>query len=134
MVRQVFQQLSDADAFALCFPGILKQTEDVNEFDLVDQPYRLKFVVQLGYGQDCPYCERKQCRGCQVPFDSTITVQSLLDKFGISGNNSMFVEDRKIRGREVKIELIWHQEIHETLYRFLGSAVPLSAQKGWNES
>jgi len=67
-----------------------------------------------------------------VPLDPNTTIKDLLERFNATGNVSLFSDDRRIKGKEFQVEVLWHQDIEPTLYNLLSSALPMELPKGSN--
>lgn len=75
-------------------------------------PYKLVFKDICGYGENCQYCGQSRCGGCMIPLTAEITVGTVLKNLNLESNNTLFSDDRRIQGKELQIEVIWHQDIN----------------------
>lgn len=110
--RADFEAMNEAEQFELCFPALASgkpttKTPD-DSFDLKDQPYKLLFKDVSGYYEDCHYCGESRCGGCAVPFRDDTTINELLGKLAIDANDTLFLENNKLRGKEFQVTFIWH--------------------------
>ena len=90
-------------------------------------PYKLCFKDVTGYNESCLYCGQLRCNGCPVPFKEDATVNDILSNLKISNNDTLFSNERLIAGKEFQLEVVWHQDLHSSLFSFLSTAVPLPA-------
>lgn len=62
-------------------------------------PYSIRIVNRDALQKDgtimCVYCFRTDCNNCPLPFDDKITLQSFLEKAGVSTQSYFYYEDMK---------------------------------------
>lgn len=117
-------------AFAMTFPGLepnatINQTED--GFSIKSKPYALNFKNISGTWSQCEYCGQNKCSGCPVPYTDQATIGSILETIKQDSVNSFYRESSKIRGKELILNAIWHQDLHKNLFSFLSTAVKFEA-------
>ena len=72
MTKVQFDDLSDEQAFELCFKGVLEgevdgRVQSTSNFNIERMAYQLEFKKTDAYST-CKICERSTCKGCLVPF------------------------------------------------------------------
>ena len=90
-------------------------------------PYKLCFKVVSGYMEKCHYCGEVRCSGCPVPYVADVTVKDILQNFKLTNNDTLFSNDRMVNGKEFQVEVVWHQDLHQSLFSFLATATPLQS-------
>lgn len=86
-------------------------------------PYRLVFKDISGYYDSCFYCGQSKCGGCTVPYIDAMTIDELMSKTPAKTNDTYFSDDIRTKGKEFQVQVVWHQDIHKSLFNFLTTAV-----------
>jgi len=63
-------------------------------------PYRLEFKNIASYMENCQFCNRNKCDGCPIPYNSSKKVQDILDVLKLEGNDTLFSDKMRVRGKE----------------------------------
>jgi len=51
-----------------------------------------------------------------------MTMQNLMDLCKVKTNDSLYVNDRQVKGKDVQFEIVWHPLISVNLFNALASA------------
>jgi hypothetical protein len=126
------------DAFAMIFPGLTpngKIGKDAEEgFPVKEKPYTLLFKNISGTWSNCDFCGQTKCSGCPVPYTDETTIGMVLSTIKQDSANSFYKQDYKMRGKELILNLVWHQDINKTLFSFLATAVKFESTEAAAEA
>ena len=53
-----------------------------------------------------------------------LQINSIIEKLDLQTNNTFYSSDKLKRGKELQIQVVWHEDIYKHLFDFLATAVP----------
>lgn len=123
--KKDFLAMDSADAFAITFPGLFEESKANADggFAVKEKPYALLFKNISGNWAACEYCGQTKCDGCLVPFTDDSTIEKVLKGIKQESANSFYSTNFKARGKELILNIVWHQDIHKHLFSFLATAI-----------
>jgi hypothetical protein len=123
MTKQEFMEMPLQKAYEMCFRGMEDDCDD-DSFDLSKMPYKVKFKNVSSYWEECTHCGVNRCSGCPVPLND-VKIQELLSRLDLTANDTFF---SKKCGKELIVQVTWHQDINKQLFGYLTHASPWPCQ------
>ena len=123
MTKEVFDALSDEEAYKLCFKGVTSgedMKDDLN-FKIETMPYILNYKRASKYG-NCKYCNKYNCSMCRMLYQEDKTVSDCLKDNDHTTNNSLFSEQTWTKGKEFGLSLTFHSSLDAQLFYYLSNS------------
>ena len=126
MTQAEFDALSDEEAFNMTNQAVIAGEADGNKaashiFDINRMPYQLEFKNTAGVYSACRLTGMTQGRCGLVPYEEETTVESMLDKVGLTRNDTLF-GNKYSAGKELVLQVSWHSSIMLNLFDFMATA------------
>jgi hypothetical protein len=85
-------------------------------------PYEIRLVDVSTYYDSCNYCKQNKCDNCPLRFSANMTMKDLMDTVKVKSNDTLYLNDRQVKGKDVQFEVVWHNTIEGALFNCLASA------------
>lgn len=121
--KKDFNEMDSEAAFNMTFPELVSDSPSNDDtFQINEKPYNLIFKNISGTWGVCDYCGQTKCSGCSVPY-SEDKLEKVFEQIKQDSVNSFYSRDHKSRGKEMILQIVWHQDIHQSLFSFLATAI-----------